>query len=119
MKIWPLILFSFSYVTSPAQEAKIFSGDFYNKSNDIALHLNLLEETINIPGFSMLGPTNGYMNGNVYGTWIVTSFKIKDKTFKHVSADTFSLEMKSPQVMRKVVKRKLVKIPSKYLFIKK
>ena len=110
MKIWPLILFSFSYVTSPAQEAEIFSGDFYNKSNDIALHLNLLEETINIPGFSMLGPTNGYMNGNVYGTWIVTSFKIKDKTaiirlsndfgsetqeiaFKHVSADTFSLEM--------------------------
>lgn len=84
----------------------------------------------------MLGPTNGYMNGNVYGTWIVTSFKIKNKTaiirlsndfgsetqeieFKHVSADTFSLEMKSPQVMRKVVKRKLVKIPSKYLFIKK
>lgn len=136
MKIWPLILFSFSYVTSPAQEAKIFSGDFHNKSNDIALHLNLLEETVNIPGFSMLGPTNGYMNGNVYGTWIVTSFKIKDKTaiirlsndfgsetqeiaFKHVSADTFSLEMKSPQVMRKVVKRKLVKIPSKYLFIKK
>ena len=53
MKIWPLILFSFSYVTSPAQEAKIFSGDFYNKSNDIALHLNLLEETINIPGFSI------------------------------------------------------------------
>lgn len=135
-KILLVVLLVCCFTFCNAQNAKTFSGDFYNKENDIALHLNLMEESINVPGFSMLGPTNGYMNGNIYGTWIVTSFKIKNGAavirlsndfgsdtqeieFTQVKADTFSLKMQGPLVMRKVEKRKLVKIPLKYIFVKK
>lgn len=118
-----------------AQKSNVFNGDFYNKENNIALHLNLTEEKINIPGLELLGPTNGYMNGNIYGTWIVTKFKESENNvtirfsndfgsetqevkLTHMQADTFSLEMLGQQVIRKVDKRKLIKIPSKYIFVK-
>lgn len=121
---------------SAAQDAETFCGDFYNKEHDIALHLNLKEEAVNVPGLSVLGSTNGYMNGNIYGTWIVTGFKIKGGTasirltddfgsetqeigLTRLAPDTFSLEMRNPQVVRKVKDRKLVKIPSRYIFVKR
>ena len=129
------ILVCYAMLPVQAQKSHIFNGDFYNKENNIVLHLNLTEEKINIPGLELLGPTNGYMNGSIYGTWIVTKFKESEKNvtirfsndfgsetqevkFTHMQADTFSLEMLSPQGIRKVDKRKLIKIPSKYIFVK-
>lgn len=131
-----LVLSAFGITFLPAQNTSLFCGDFFNKASNIALHLNLNDETVNVPGFEMIGGTNGYMNGDIYGIWIVTKFKINGNSaiirlsndlgsetqslkFTYLAADSFSLEMQSPQVMRKVEKRKLVKIPTKYIFIKK
>ena len=36
--------------------------------------------SITIPGLSFLGPTNGYMGGNIYGIWMVTSCEVKGST---------------------------------------
>ena len=43
------------------------------------LHLDLYEESVNVPGMEMFGPMNGYMNGNVYGIWMITSSKIENE----------------------------------------
>lgn len=47
--------------------------------------LDLYEESIEVPGMSMFGPMNGYLNGKgVYGVWMVTSFEIKNEREAHV-----------------------------------
>lgn len=51
----------------------------YDRENKIYLHLDLYEESINVPGMEMFGPMNGYMNGNVYGIWMITSSKIENE----------------------------------------
>ena len=44
----------------------------------ILLNIDLYEESITVPTMEDFGPMNGYMNGNIYGVWTVTSFRIKD-----------------------------------------
>lgn len=120
-----------------AQTKPLFKGLFYNSEYKIALRLDLESESITVPGFEILGKTHGYMSGGlVYSTWIVTGCKKKDGKavvrltddfgsdtqeieIAQLKADTFSVELKSPVVMRKVVKRKLVKLNvTKFTFVK-
>jgi hypothetical protein len=56
-----------------------FKCTLYDRENKIYLHLDLYEESINVPGMEMFGPMNGYMNGNVYGIWMITSSKIENE----------------------------------------
>ena len=44
----------------------------------IDLHLDLYEESIEVPGLEAFGPMNGYLGGNLYGVWYVVGFDIKD-----------------------------------------
>ena len=39
----------------------------------IDLHLDLYEESIEVPGFEAFGPMNGYLGGNIYGVWYVVT----------------------------------------------
>lgn len=49
----------------------------------INLYLDLYEESINVPGMDMFGPMNGYISGDIYGVWPVTSYEIiNDKQAK-------------------------------------
>ena len=84
----------------------------------------------------MFGPMNGYMNGNVYGIWMVTSCKVEDEKTAtlRLSNDlgsetqqvrltvendsTYQFEQEDGAVIKKVVNRKLVKIPKKLTFIR-
>ena len=86
------------------------------------------------PGMEMFGPMHGYMNGDIYGTWIVTSAKVStgNEAILHLSNDLgsetqeaeltmendsiFSLKLTDGVVIKKVVKKKLVKIPQKIVF---
>lgn len=111
-----------------------FKCTLYDRENGIHLRLDLYEESINVPGMEMFGPMNGYMNGNVYGIWMVTSSKIEDEktaTFR-LSNDmgsetqevrltvrndsTYLLEQRGGTVIKKVVNKKLVKIPRNLTF---
>ncbi len=56
-----------------------FKCTLYDRENKIYLHLDLYEESVNVPGMEMFGPMNGYMNGNVYGIWMITSSKIENE----------------------------------------
>ena len=113
-----------------------FKGRFYNEENRIYLTLDLYEATLDAPGLSFLGKMNGFMNGNIYGIWLLTSHQVNGKTAtlrfsndQGSDAQTVRLTAQSDSVLtykavggnsiRKVEKRKLVKIPSEMIFRRK
>ena len=103
----------------------------------IDLVMNLYKEDIEVPGMEMFGPMNGYLGGNIYGVWSITSFKIEsDKNVSlRVSNDLGSetqaiqitqqndsvwrMEFTGHNVIKRVNGKKLVKIPSVFLMKKK
>ncbi len=53
--------------------------DLIDRNKNIILKINLDEECIEVPGMEAFGPMHGYLGGNVYGVWAVTSFRINNK----------------------------------------
>ena len=103
-----------------------------NKEEQVDLKLDLYEESIDVPGMELFGPMNGYLAGKgVYGTWMITSFQIKNdkEVTLRLSNDqgsetqailltwqndsTYLMELQNGVVVKKVVNKKLVKIPAK------
>ena len=82
-----------------------------------------------MPGMDMFGPMNGYLGGNIYGVWTVTSFKIQDDktatlrlsndlgsetqkaTLTQQSDSLYLLHLDGITVVKRVVGKKLVKVP--------
>ncbi len=110
-------------------------GNFVDWKNKIHLKLDLEHESVLVPGMEFLGMTNGYMNGDIYGVWMVTSSKVIDQQFVVKFTNDFGsesqvvhftlkndstllYEAQEPTVIKKAVKRKLYKIPSKLTFIR-
>ena len=78
----------------------------------------------------MFGPMNGYLGGNIYGVWTVTSFKIQDDkiatlrlsndlgsetqrvTLTQQSDSIYTLHFDGTNVVKRAIGRKLVKIPA-------
>ena len=99
----------------------------------INLNIDLYEESIEVPTMEDFGPMNGYMNGDIYGVWTVTSFDIKDNknVILNLSNDlgsetqaalltqqndtTWSLKLTGRPVIKRVDGRKLVKIPTELI----
>lgn len=97
---------------------------------EIKLFIDLYEESIQVPGMDMFGPMNGYMGGNIYGVWMITSHTIdNNKTCKlRLSNDLgseaqeciltqendsiYKLTLKGGVSIKKVVNKKLVKLPA-------
>ncbi len=109
-----------------------------NKEEQVDLKLDLYEESIDVPGMELFGPMNGYLTGKgVYGTWMVTSFQIKNdkEATLRLSNDqgsetqailltwqndsTYLMELQNGVVVKKVVNKKLVKIPGKITLLVK
>ena len=129
-----LFLIAFCLQTSFIIAQRPFKQNLYDPKNKINLHIDLYEESINVPGMEMFGPRKGYMNGNVYGIWMITSSEIKDEktaiirlsndfgsetqqvrlTIKDDS--TYLFEQEDGAVIKKVVGKKLVKIPRDLTF---
>ncbi len=93
----------------------------------IVLKLDLTEESIEVPGMEMFGPMHGYLGGNIYGVWMVTSFEIKkNKAILRLSNDlgsetqeaeltqtsdsTYTLRLLGSTVVKRAEGRKLYKI---------
>ncbi len=115
---------------------KPFKGVFFNNENRVRIVLDLYEETVSVPDYDFFGKMNGYLGGNVYGVWFLTSHKVEgNKATLRFSDDrgadsqtvvltalpdsTFSYEALEGNNIRKVVNRKLVKIPSTMVFRKR
>jgi hypothetical protein len=120
------ILLLFCNVAYAEQPWKV---QLFASKEKITLDINLYEESINVPGMEMFGPMNGYLGGNIYGVWAVTSFKIKkDKAILRLSNDlgsetqeaeltqtsdsTYTLKLLGSTVVKRAEGRKLHKITS-------
>lgn len=121
--LFTLVLCPYSYASNPW---KLCLTDPKEK---VTLTIDLHEESIEVPGMEMFGPMNGYLGGNIYGVWTVTSFKIKkDKAILRLSNDlgsetqeaeltqtsdsSYTLKLLGSTVVKRAEGRKLVKITS-------
>lgn len=113
----------------------LFRGTYYDAEQRIRLVINLYEERVEVPGYSFIGPTHGYMNGNIYGIWIVTTCKLNAdgtatvKLSNDQGADSQTIQLtptppgaclhyeaQGGNEVKRVQGRKLVKIPGKLNF---
>ena len=112
-----------------------FKGTFECCDFKIKLVVDLYEESINVPGMSMFGPLNGYLNGNdLYCTWYVSTVRETDDNSAIVNFSnelgsetqtvelslkndsTLTLRQKGGNTLKKVVGKKLQKLPSDLTF---
>lgn len=117
--------------------AEPFKGKFYDSADSIFLHVDLYQESVEVPGYEMLGLLNGYLKGNIFGVWMITSFEMESENCALIrlsndfGSETQSarlsilaegsclLELCNGVVIKKVVGKKLVKIPRKLTFVSK
>ena len=134
MRTKRLILCALLVGTLASKAAEPWKLHLFNKEERMELHIDLYEESIDVPNMEMFGPMNGYLGGGgVYGKWMVTSFKIKDDHVAtlRVSNDlgsetqsiqltwlndsTYAMDLQGGVVVKKVVNKKLAKVPAKVL----
>lgn len=119
-----------------AQDKQPFRDVFVTRQGGQMLTLNLYEENIVVPQFEFLGPTNGYMHGNVYGVWFVTRSKVNGRTATMHLTNEFGSESQTVKltllgdtavdyqaegnlVIKRVDEgRKLVKLPAHMIFVR-
>lgn len=104
-----------------------FRGHFVNEENGLHLHLDLFGQSLEAPGFGFLGKMGGYMNGRIYGTWMLVDADVEKRRarlrftndigsdsqtieFTQLSDSTFHYRTLNGNNVKKVVKRKLEKI---------
>ena len=130
------ILLALSAVVSAQTLDQPFKGHFVNRENNVHLYMDLYEEALTAPGYSFLGNVPGYINGNVYGIWLMVSHKIKGdnkatlRFANDIGSDAQNIEIEilndstlsyhatGPAVIKKAVNRKLIKIPTQFQMIR-
>ena len=121
------ILLALSAVVSAQTLDKPFKGHFVNRENNVHLYMDLYEESLTAPG---------YINGNVYGIWLMVSHKVKSdrkatlRFSNDIGSDAQTIEIEilndstlsyratGSAVIKKVVNRKLVKIPTQFQMVR-
>ena len=106
----------------------LFKGEFYNEEIGLKLHLDLYNESLEVPDMAFLGPVGGYMDGSIYGVWMLTKRERKGGTAilrftNDIGSDSQTIELKplpdgtyqytalEGNNVRRVKGRKLVKVP--------
>lgn len=128
------VMFAFFTAVLGEQPWKLQLHDPEEKIN---LHIDLYEESIEVPGLEAFGPMNGYLGGNIYGVWYVVGFDIKDDqhatitiandlgsedqklTLTQNSDSTYQLKFLGYNAVKRAQGKKLVKIPSELKMEKK
>ena len=109
----------------------------HSPEEKINLHLDLYEESLEVPTMEAFGPMNGYLDGNIYGVWYVVGFDIKDDkhatvtiandlgsedqklTLTQNADSTYQLKFLGYNAVKRAQGKKLVKIPSEFKMIRK
>ncbi len=135
LTLFQLAAFAQSAVGKSSSEHP-FRGHFVCKEQNVHLYLDLYEASLDVPGFAFLGKVNGYMNGSIYGTWMLTRHEIKDgkatlRFANDIGSDTQDVELTltsdstfqyralGSNAVRRAVGRKLVKTEGKMDFVRK
>lgn len=99
-----------------------------SQESNVSLTMDLLEESVEVPGLEMFGPMNGYMSGNIYGVWMISHCKVINEKQAEIklsndlgsetqstvltwtSDSTATMELTGSVVMKRRVDKKLEKI---------
>lgn len=129
-----ILLLFFCIMSELIHAQQPFKGSLYSSENKLTLFLDLYKESIHVPGMDMFGPMHGYLTGNVYGIWCITSAQIKNENTALIrlsndfgsetqavklsikNDSTYIFEQEDGVVIKKAVNKKLVKIPQKIIF---
>lgn len=104
-------------------------------NENIILRMDLNEECIEVPGMEAFGPMHGYLGGNIYGVWAITSFRINNKKailrlsndlgsetqeveLTQTTDSTYQLKLVGTTVIKRAEGRKLYKIPPTLKMVK-
>ena len=110
-----------------------FEGHYYCSETGVHLYLNLYEAILTVPGSEFLGPMHGYMQGGIYGTWMITARKVEGAVarlrfandigsdtqsvdFRQVSDSVFTYQAVGGNAIRKAVGTKLVRVTGSMKF---
>lgn len=130
-----LLILSLAFLPLTISANEPWKVKLIDKKENITLCLDLYDESIEVPDMEMFGPMNGYLGGNIYGAWPVTSFEIKKKKailrlsndlgsetqeaeLTQTSDSTYTLKLTGFTVIKRVEGRKLVKIASTLNMVK-
>lgn len=103
------------------------TGVFYNDEIGLRIHVDLGKERLIVPGMSFLGPVYAYMDGRIYGSWMLVKKEVKRgkailRFTNEIGADSQDVELIQTadgnyfyrtlggNNVKKVVGRRLVKI---------
>ena len=86
-----------------------FKGHFYCPETKVHLYLDLYEESIEVPGFSFLGKMQGYMEGGIYGTWMLMKYGPTSAKSCFVSATTLAVTHKTLSLRKSMTAPLLIK----------
>lgn len=103
------------------------TGTFYNDEIGLRIHVDLGKERLIVPGMSFLGPVYAYMDGRIYGSWMLVKKEVKNgkailRFTNEIGADSQDIELTQTadgnyfyrtlggNNVKKVVGRRLVKI---------
>lgn len=122
--------------TAIAVADTLFQGVFYNEEIGLNIHLDLPDENLYVPDMAFLGPVGGYLDGRIYGVWMLISYNIKGETatlrftndigsdsqtivLSHKGNGVFDYRTVEGNNIRKVQNRKLVRIADRMQMKKK
>ncbi len=122
----------FSFCASYAQEA--FKGTYHNSDLGIRIKLNLEADNIPVPGLE-LDSCYGYIQGNIYGSWIILKVKsvsenkavvrvmsergdVAEDLKLTMSEEGLKMEQVKDAYIKGVANRKYVKLPSVIILTK-
>ena len=126
-----LFLLLFPFVRSNAQAVAINDttrATFYCEEEGIRICLDMGKESLTVPGMSFLGKVHAYMNGKIYGIWMLTKRERKGDTAilrftNDIGSDSQTVELRplpdgtyqytalEGNNVRRVKVRKLIKVP--------
>ena len=103
------------------------TGTFYNDEIGLRLHVDLGKERLIVPGMDFLGPVYAYMDGRIYGKWMLVKKEVKKgkailRFTNEIGSDSQDIELTQTadgnyfyctlggNNVKKVVGRRLVKI---------
>lgn len=113
--------------TSQVPITDTLTGTFYNEEIGLNLHLDLGKERLIVPGMAFLGPVYAYMDGRIYGVWMLIKKEVKNgkailRFTNDIGSDSQDIELTKTadgnyfyrtiggNNVKKVVGRRLVKI---------
>lgn len=103
------------------------TGTFYNDEIGLRLHVDLGKERLIVPGMDFLDPVYAYMDGRIYGKWMLVKKEVKKgkailRFTNEIGSDSQDIELTQTadgnyfyrtlggNNVKKVVGRRLVKI---------